>query len=195
VLGLCAGQIQAGDSERAGLLARQAELGALFDAEERVCRSRFVVTPCVDDVQQRRREALAPVRERLLQLDEAERSRRAQARREALADKARLGAARTAAAQAADAAASSASAPRERQRMLPPVAPRIGAPDTPASRDRADATARREIEATERARQTQHRQAQAVQKQADVTRRQDERARKKNPAQPLPPEASASPPR
>lgn len=185
-------QAQAPDAERSQLLAQQAELSARFDAQEQACRARFVVSACIEGVQQRRREALAPLREKLLQLDEAERLRRGAARQQSLADKARLRAERMEAAQAAATAASSASAPRTRQRMLPPASRLDESPNAPG---RDDEAARREADAAERVRQAQRRQALAAERQARVERRLAEREAQKRPVQPLPADGSASAPR
>jgi hypothetical protein len=166
--------------ERAVLLAQQQQLTSRYDLEASACRERFLVTDCIDEVNRRRRQALAPVRERLMQIDEAERQRRADERRQTLATKQKIREERLAAASAA----SAASSPRERQRMLPlanPLAPR------PES-----AEAQRQQAAAERARQAQQRQAEAAERQARVARRLAEREARKGPVQPLPVPAAAS---
>ena len=75
----------AADSERSRITAERKAMAAQFAAEEKACAERFAVTACVDDVRVRRREALAPLRERELKLDEADRQQRAQERRSAVA--------------------------------------------------------------------------------------------------------------
>lgn len=70
--------------DRAALARERVRLEAAFDAEEAVCRDRFAVNDCLDAVRQRRREALAPLRERELALAEAERRERAAQRRRAI---------------------------------------------------------------------------------------------------------------
>ena len=62
-------------------LAERQALVERFADEERACSQRFAVTSCVDEVRSRRRAALAPLRERELRLEEAERNRRAAERR------------------------------------------------------------------------------------------------------------------
>ena len=186
------GQALAPDAERSRLLVQQSELSTRYEAEEQACRSRFVVTACVDGVQQRRREVLAPVIQELMRLDEAERLRRGAVRQQTLADKGRLQNERTAAAEAAAAAASGASAPRTRQRMLPPAAQLDEAPTLPG---RAIEAARRETDAAERVRQAQRRQAQVAENQVRVARRLAAREAQNRPIQALPSTGSASAPR
>jgi len=53
-----------------------------YDAQDAECHQRFAVTSCVDEVRRARREALDEVTARQIALDDAERQRRAQARRE-----------------------------------------------------------------------------------------------------------------
>lgn len=182
------GQVTAAGSaaERRELLAQQQRLSARFDRELAACGERFLVTDCTEGIHRQRRLALAPIRERLLQIDEAERQQRAAERREVLADKQQILDERMAAAQAAAAAASSASAPRERQRMLPPAAP-LALPQ-----DRERVQAEREQAAAARVREAQRRQAQAAERQARVARRLAERESRKGPVQPLPVPPAAS---
>ncbi len=169
-------------------MQQQQLLSDRFDREAAACRERFLVTDCIELVNRQRRVALAPVRERLMQIDEAERQRRAADRREALAAKQKIRDERMAAALAAEQAASSASAPRVRQRMLPLATPLPPAAD----RDRAEAA--RQQAADERVKEGQRRQAQAAERQARVARRLVEREAKKGPTQPLPPPSAASAP-
>ena len=76
-------------AERAEIQAERNRLEAQFDAEKADCAGRFAVTACLDDVRERRRAALEGPRMRALALDDAERLRRAAARRDALARKQR----------------------------------------------------------------------------------------------------------
>ena len=175
-------------SERARLLARQQELQAAFDAEAAACRSRFVVTPCLEDVAKRRRLALQPLHERLLQLDEAERRERAQARREAVA--ARL-AERERQQAAAAAQAASAATPAPRKPMWPRAPVGASAPAAVPESSRAQA---REQAAAQRAVQAQQRAAAAAERQARVQQRLKERQAANRPVQPLPPAPAASRP-
>jgi colicin import membrane protein len=69
---------QVDERERLGVDRRA--LDQRFATEEQACQSRFAVTPCVDDVRLRRRLALAPLRERELQLDDEQRRQRASVR-------------------------------------------------------------------------------------------------------------------
>ena len=79
----------ADDAERARLAAERQALLDGFAQEELACQQRFFVNACVEDVSRRRREALAPLRARELELDDAERQRRAAERRAAIEAKQR----------------------------------------------------------------------------------------------------------
>lgn len=58
-------------------IAREREaLLAGFQAEDQACRQRFFVNSCLGDLAVRRREALAPLREQEIRLEEGERQRR-----------------------------------------------------------------------------------------------------------------------
>jgi colicin import membrane protein len=67
---------QPNSAARQALAAERASITQGFDTEEADCQSRFAVTGCVADVRARRRDALAPLRERELQLDDQERRER-----------------------------------------------------------------------------------------------------------------------
>ena len=84
----------ADDDERARIAAERQALLQRFAQEEADCQRRFAVTDCVLDVRDRRRAALAPLRARELQLDEAERQRRAAERKAAIEARQRAQAAR-----------------------------------------------------------------------------------------------------
>ncbi len=179
--------------ERAQLLAEQQVMSQRFDRELAACRERFLVSDCIASLNHQRRVALAPLRERLLQIDETERQQRADARRATLAAKQKILEERMAGAQAAQAAqaADSASAVRSRQPMLPPAPPPV------PNADRVEAEATRQQQAAERVRQAQRRQTEAAERQARVLRRQAERASGKGttPTLPVPaalPAASAA---
>jgi hypothetical protein len=67
-------------TERDRLAAERQSLNDSSAAQEQACRQRFLVNDCVAEVRARRREALRPLRERELQIDDAERRQRAQER-------------------------------------------------------------------------------------------------------------------
>ena len=67
-------------AERERIETERRLIEAAFADEEGACLRRFIVTPCIEAVQARRREALAPLRHQELLLDEAERRARAAAR-------------------------------------------------------------------------------------------------------------------
>lgn len=136
--------------ERTRIAAERRTIETRFAAEEAACRERFVVTPCVDGVRARRREALSPLRHQELLLDDAERKRRAAARIDGIE------------ARRAAAAARPAPAPRAEPLPRPPPAATpapLPRPAKPAD-DGAEAAARRvqaadkrrEAAATDRAR-------------------------------------------
>lgn len=76
-------------AERGRIEAEIQRLNNGFAAEESDCQQRFVVTSCVEEVRLRRRDTLAPLRARLLALDDADRRQRASARLAAIEDKRR----------------------------------------------------------------------------------------------------------
>ena len=164
-------QAQASDQERASLTAQRKALAARYADEERDCARHFVVTACVDDVRARRRAAIAPFRERELQLDEADRRERATTRRAAIASK-----------QAQ--AASRPAAPETPQlRVRQPVAP-ASAPAR-APRPPPDAEARA-VQAQERVQEAQQRRQEAQAAQQRIQRRQTDRQASGRKADPLP---------
>lgn len=171
--------------ERAQLLARQAELTQAFEQEQAQCRSRFVVTPCLEDVASRRRAALEPIRDRLLQLDERDRRERAGSRQQAVQAKLQERERRErAAAERAQQAASEAAAAGPGKAG---VAPRPAAPQAVLrAAAAASQAAEREQAARARAEQARERQAQAQQRQQRVQKRLEERAAEGKPPQPLP---------
>jgi colicin import membrane protein len=70
-------------SDRAGIAAQRQAIEQAAQAQALACQSRFAVTACLEQVRAQQREALAPWRERELQLNEDSRRDRATARREA----------------------------------------------------------------------------------------------------------------
>lgn len=168
----------AADDERVRLVQQRRALSDTFAAEERACAQRFAVTACVDEIKLRRRDALAPLRERELQIDEAERVQRAAARRAAIAAK------RAAAAAAPPASAAGLPELRVRQPSVAAALPASGARDD--SRERAAA-------AGQRARQLQQGRDEAAAVQRRVQQRLDARSGRKS--DPLPVPASSSAPR
>jgi hypothetical protein len=163
-------------AERARLAAQREAITARFAAEERACRERFVVTACLDDVRVRRRDALAPVRLRELQLGDADRRARAEERKAALAEKQR-------AARQRDA---SLPAPEVRLRAAPAAA--ASAP-RPAQRapQKTDDSAHRASEAAERVKGREQRVQASEAAQERVRKRLADRAASGKAAAPLPP--------
>jgi hypothetical protein len=174
--------LPADDAERARLAAERQALIDRFAQEELDCQQRFLVNACVEDVSRRRRDALAPLRARELELDDAERRRRAAGRRAAIEAKQREQAARPAPASAPD------RPPR------PPAEPASAAPASPASASppsNAEAQARA-ARAAERARASQRRREDAEAALERVRRRVAEREAAGKTAAPLPVPDAAS---
>jgi colicin import membrane protein len=192
----------ADDAERAQIAAERAAIEARYEARERECTQRFVVTSCVDDAKRERREGLDVLKARQLALDEARRRARAAERSSELAAKAAEDAKRERAAHAA-----AASAPAVRHDDAASAVPRLaiprdrrGAASAPAAKSSAaeSAAERQAREARNRA-AFEARQRQAAQHREEVldnaTRQMNERA----PAASLPvpaavPEATAASP-
>lgn len=187
----------ADDAERARIAAERQALNERFAQEERECQRRFAITPCLDDVRSRRRAALALLRARELQLDDAERQQRAADRRAAIEAKQRLQAARPPAPLAPapevrvrpPTAPAPAPAPEVHARPLPAPAPAASAATVPR-RTAVDAQARA-ARAAERAKAAQHRSEAAAADRARIERRLAEREAAGKAVTPLPMPASA----
>jgi hypothetical protein len=172
-------QARAASDERVRLEQQRRQMVESFAAEARACEGRFAVTSCVDDVRRRQREALAPLRERQLLIEETWRAQRATERKAAI--EARLAA-------AAAAPAASVLPPQLRIRTPEPAASRA----TSRTRDDADDRA---AQADQRQRQAQRRREEAAAAQQRVQRRLDDRAASERPVAPLPVPPPASAPR
>jgi colicin import membrane protein len=186
-LAVAAISAQGQPDEREALAAERRRIEAGFATEEAACAHRFTVNACVEDVAERRRAALAPLRGRELALDEAERRARAAERQRAVQERQQAAAERVPAASAPAAAASDA--------RSPPAKPRreVAEPARAGSAPVADAAAR-EREAAERAAAAQLRAERARATQERIEKREAERARSGKAAQPLPVPASAARP-
>lgn len=172
----------------------QAEVA--YRSQERECRQKFVVTPCIDQARRDRRETLDRLRQQQAVLDEVERKQRAAQRmddirskvsgdeakqREAAAQKRRRQPAEPAA--AASQPDASASSPAAALKQEPP-----SAVTKPAS---ANASAMEVHE--QKAQAYEKRQKDAAEHRAEVERRNAQRAAGgKQPAKPLPTPASAA---
>jgi hypothetical protein len=181
-------------AERDRIKREREQAEAAYRAQERECRQKFVVTPCIDQARRDRRETLDRLRQQQEVLDEAQRKQRAAQRmddirskvsgdeakqREAAAQKRRRQRAEPAASQP-DAPASSPAAALSKE---PPAAI-----SKPAS---ANASA---MEVHERKTQAyEKRQQEAAEHRAEVEKRNAQRAANgKPPAKPLPTPASAA---
>lgn len=163
-----------GDTHAAIAAERQA-LVDRYAAEESECRRHFVVTSCLEDVRLRRRDALAPLREREMALSDRERLQRAADRKAALAAR-----------REAESQRPPAPAAVQAQVRMPPVA-RTGAPFNPALAEAARASA------AQQRRQAAQERTEAAQSTKDrVARRLADRAQQGKPVTPLPVPDAAS---
>lgn len=177
--------------EASSLRTQRQALERDFDLRESACSERFAVNACVDAVRRQRREALAPLRERELQLDAQERQQRADERRASIASKQ--------AAQAARAVPRSPHQGAAADRMTPDPAGAAAATAPPGARGEAPAALQRRpsdadaraAQAAERVRAAQQRQRAAQATQLRVESRQREREASGRKADPLPVPASS----
>jgi len=182
------GAVRAQGTERERIVAERQAIGAHYTQLEQACHDRFAVTACVEDVQARRREALAPLRERELRLDEADRLQRAAQRRAAVLAK-QQAALSNAAAPAAPAPAPLAL--RLREAPLPAASSLAAGPARAAGL--AETSAARASEAATRVQAAQQRRAAAQATHDRVARRKAEREKSGRRSAPLPvPAASAA---
>lgn len=162
-------------AERTRIAGERAAAESRYAAEEARCRTRFVVTSCVDEAKAQRREVLDRLRHQELVLDEQERRRRAAARLDAIEAKQREAALRPPLpAQPAPVIREAASAPA---RM----------PQTPSALDRAQRAREEAARAQRRAQAAEDLRRQAAEDRARIAEREAERlAKDKKPSTPLP---------
>jgi colicin import membrane protein len=176
IIALCTASLTAhaqaaGDRERlAG--ERQAVLQR-FDQDAQACRLKFAATGCLADARARRRDALAPLRERELSLAEQDRQQRALERRRAVAAKQ----------QAAAERAPEMLAPVLKLRQPAPASRSASAAVAPRVVD----AAARDADAAQRAQASARRQVAIDADQQRVADRVAARASEGKPVQPLPP--------
>jgi len=196
---------RAEESERANIARERADIEARYAERERECRTRFVVTSCVDDAKRDRRRGLDALRARQLKLDEEIRQERSATRRAELATKAAEDARRDQerAARAASAPAERAGKPLEPRRDAPsgrdgqpggthdhPVSPADRFGIKPTQRATAEERQARE----ERSRATyEARQRAAEEHRREVTEKSAKRLQEHPPAAPLPVPGASSP--
>jgi colicin import membrane protein len=159
---------------RDSLTAERITITQRFEAEEDDCQRRFAVTGCVADVRARRRDALAPLRERELQLDDKERRERVAQREADLAAKR----------QAQLATPAVKAVVEQRARNAPPAAA-VDAP-TPSEAAPAKADGSRAAAAAERAKAAAKRREAALATQAAIAKKLADRAASGKAAAPLP---------
>lgn len=179
---VAAAQLPADDA-RSSLAEERRQIEQRYQQAARDCGDRFLVTPCQNAAKAERRQALAAVRAKELQLDDAERARRAELRRAAIQEKQQLAAER----------AASGPVIRTRAPRPPLMASAPAASPTPATEPKpidGGASA-----AAQRAQQSAARQREIQQRQAAIAERQKEQQERAKPhpkaAAPLPAPASA----
>lgn len=163
-------------AERQRIAAERAAVEADAARAEAECRTRFAVSGCVAEVQARRRAALAPLRERELVLDDAERKAASLERAQ------RLEAKRAEAASAPPTAASASVRTR-----APVGAAQAGPRERKPSKTADDAA-----EAAQRAAERQQRLSDAAAHRQEVEQRNAERAARGKKSPPLPVPSAAS---
>lgn len=171
------GLVQAADpgAERAVLAAERARIEHRHDAEVQACRARFAVTPCIDAARQVRRQALEAVRAQELRLDDADRARRAQERRQTLEARRAARAERLAA--AASEAEGPVAAPTPRTAASAPARGAVQETASLAAGSRpAAASAAADTEAARRAARLAERQQDIQARQQRISARQAARA-------------------
>ena len=161
------GPLRAADVERLRINADRAAVESRYRAAEAQCQQRFVVVSCVDEAKAQRRKELAALRERELIIDDADRKQRAAARRDDIANKETMVAARAASAAAA---MPKASAPRG---AMPSVAASHVPHGSPAPRAPIDGGA---AQAAERAAHARQRQQAAQIRRAHINAQEKKKA-------------------
>ncbi len=172
--------------ERARIGAQRQELTMQFDAREQACRGRFAATSCVEEVRALERQALAPLRERELQLDAAARKQRLDQRQAAVAAKRRAASMPLAPPAVARAAVPTKAAPASA------ATPRAASPEPQGGTRRRDAAAQaRAAQAAANAQSARREQAEIAKRQARIAHRQAKQAAAVKKAKPLALPASA----
>ncbi len=177
-----------GVDEATSLADQRRAIETAYEQRVAECQGRFAVTACVDRAREDRRRGLVPLRDREQALDALSRQRRAEQRRQQIADKQQALAARS----------------------VPPPQPAMATVREPASpgpavepqslevrtRERGEASNLRSREAEVRVQQRREREAKAQADRDRVAERQMQRSLRGKPVQPLPVSpAVAAPPR
>ncbi len=191
------------DAERARIAVDRAAIESGYAERERECRTRFVVTSCVDEARGERRHGLDALRVRQLKLDEARRRERTAERRAELAGKAAEDARREQERAASAPVTREARRPLEPRHEAPTAGGRAPAPgvahDRPAAVGDGLGTKRgvRESAAERRGGEARHRvsfetrQRQAAEHRENVEDKAAQRLKQRPPAAQLPVPASA----
>jgi len=171
---------------RAEVAAQRAAVEQRFAREKIECEQRFAVSPCLEDLRQRRQDALAPLVRREQEFITEERHARAVAQAQRVKER-QLDAAQDAVERRERVGA--ASSPTQPVARVPHVV-KSRSPEQ-AERERRQAISKADAEAATRRAHAQERQQRAQQRVAEHEARQ--KSRTKPPAAPLPlPGASAA---
>jgi hypothetical protein len=172
-------------AERARIKSERAKVEATYAQREQECRTRFVVTSCMDEARRDRRQALEGLRLQQEVLDEQQRKQRAAQRMDEIRAKVGEEDAKRQEAEAAN---------RRKEKQPADVAGRRPPGGFPAASAASPLTPRQTpAEEARHAAEYQMRQEEAQAHREEVARRNAERAAKgKAPAKPLPVPSAAS---
>ena len=174
------------DAEHDRITSARAAANVTLTAQERECATRFIVASCVEEARTAHRETLRKLRQQELQLDEGRRRAAAEARRNAIADKAQ--------AQQGRASDAVPEAPTVRTRRAPSAQPAGPNPDAvphaPAASEAGGS--RRAVEQRNQARFEAGQRGDQAHRDA-VVRRNAERAANGKVAAPLPASGGSAP--
>src|SRR4051812_43403834 len=179
-------------AERRRIAIEQAQVEQAYAAREAECRTRFVVTSCIDAARHDRREAMEKLRQQEVVLDEAQRKQRAAQRIEEIRAKVSADEGKR---REAEARVQTRDAKRAEEAEAAAVAavaasPTAAAVSSPA-RGRV-ARVKRPVDTAQAASAYDKRQRDAQEHRAAVERRNVERAAKSKTARPLPAPSGAS---
>jgi hypothetical protein len=177
-------------AERQRIAAEQAQVEQAYAARQAECRTRFIVTSCLDAARRDRREAMEKLRQQEVVLDEAQRKQRAAERIDEIRAKVSADEGKRREAEAR-VQAREARRQEEAAAALASVASAPSAAVSAPARARV-APAKRPVDTAAAASAYDQRQRDAQEHRAAVERRNAERARKSKPSRPLPPPASGS---
>ena len=129
------------DADRRALLQQRSAFDAQLARDTEVCEARFAVNACVDEVRARHSAAISPLTAKLEALNARERTERAAAQKERVAERQREFAAEEGRRRTEALKAPHAASPAELAASTPPRAPLAADPEVRAKRLRTQAAA------------------------------------------------------